>query len=167
MNANTAIDKLRAWYAGLQPREQRAVSIGGITVAGLILVVGILLPLHSQVSSAGRSNETKREDLAWMQVNAPEIRASGGQLPADTGEAPVVLVDRVGREAGLGSALRGTQPNGTGVRVQLEGAPFDTLVTWLATLDERYGLAIESISVDRTPQPGLVNASITFSQPQR
>jgi type II secretory pathway component PulM len=48
--------------------------------------------------------------------------------------------------------------------VQLEGAPFDTVVTWLANLDQRYGLAIESITVDRTVKPGLVNASITFSQ---
>jgi type II secretory pathway component PulM len=38
------------------------------------------------------------------------------------------------------------------------------LVTWLATLDERYGLAIESITVDRAAQPGVVNASITFTQ---
>jgi type II secretory pathway component PulM len=102
-----------------------------------------------------------------MQVNAPEIRAAGGQLPADTGEAPVVLVDRIGREDGLGGAMRGTQPSGTGVRVQLEAAPFDTLVTWLATLDERYGLAIESITVDRAARPGVVNASITFTRPQR
>ena len=161
------MNKLRAWYAGLQPREQRMVAVGGVCVAVLILLFGILMPLQSAVSSAVKSNDTKREDLAWMRVNAPEIRASGGQLPADTGEAPVVLVDRVGREAGLGSALRGTQPNGTGVRVQLEAASFDTLVSWLATLDERYGLAIESITVDRTAQPGTVNASITFSQPRR
>ncbi len=166
MNDNATINKLKLWYAGLQPREQRAVTIGGVTVAAL-LVLGILMPLHSAVSNAALSNETKRADLAWMQVNAPEIRAAGGQLPADTGEAPVVLVDRVGREAGLGSALRGTQPNGTGVRVQLEGAPFDVLVGWLATLDERHGLAIESITVDRSPQPGMVNANITFTQPVR
>ena len=81
------------------------------------------MPLQSAVSSASRRNEAKRQDLAWMQVHAPEIRAAGSQLAADTGEAPVVLVDRVGREAGLGGALRGTQPNGTGVRVQLEAAP--------------------------------------------
>ena len=161
------MNKLRAWYAGLQEREQRMVAVGGVCVGVLILLFGILMPLQSAVSSAVKSNETKREDLAWMRINAPEIRASGGQLPADTGEAPVVLVDRVGRKAGLGSALRGTQPNGTGVRVQLEAAPFDTLVAWLATLDERYGLAIESITVDRTAQPGTVNASITFSQPRR
>jgi general secretion pathway protein M len=161
------MNKLRAWYAGLQPREQRVVAIGGIAVAFLILLLGILMPLQSGVSSAVKRNEAKRADLAWMQVNAPEIRAAGGQLPADTGEAPVVLVDRVGREAGLASALRGTQPNGTGVRVQLESAPFDTLVTWLATLDERYGLAIETITVDRAARPGVVNATITFTQPQR
>jgi len=161
------MNKLRAWYAGLQPREQRVVAIGSITVAVLILVLGILMPLQSGVSSVVKRNETKRADLAWMLVNAPEVRAAGSQLPADTGEAPVVLVDRVGREAGLASALRGTQPNGTGVRVQLESAPFDTLVTWLATLDERYGLSIESITVDRAARPGVVNATITFTQPQR
>ena len=99
--------------------------------------------------------------------NRQPFGAAGNQVGADTGEAPVVLVDRVGREAGLASAFRGTQPNGTGVRVQLEAAPFDILVTWLATLDERYGLAIESITVDRAARPGVVNASITLTQPHR
>jgi general secretion pathway protein M len=160
------MNKFRTWYDGLQPREQRTVAFGGVAVALLILVFGIL-SLQSAVSSAVKRNETKREDLAWMQANAPEIRAAGNRLPADTGEAPVVLVDRVGREAGLAGALRGTQPSGTGVRVQLEAAPFDTLIVWLATLDERYGLAIESITLDRAARPGVVNASITFTQPRR
>jgi general secretion pathway protein M len=164
---NKQLEKLQVWYAGLQQREQRVVAIGGVVVAVLILVLGVLLPLQSALSSAVKRNQTEREDLAWMQVNAPEIRAAGNQLPADTGEAPVVLVDRVGREAGLASALRGTQPNGSGVRVQLEAAPFDTLINWLATLDERYGFAIESITVDRAARPGVVNASITFTQPRR
>jgi type II secretory pathway component PulM len=52
------------------------------------------------------------------------------------------------------------------VRVQLEAAPFDTMITWLATLDSRYGLAIESITVDRAARPGVVNASVTFAQPR-
>ena len=91
------MNKLRAWYAGLQEREQRVVAVGGITVAVLILVLGILLPLHSAVSGAARSNDTKREDLKWMELNAPEVRSAGTQMDADTGEAPVVLVDRVGR----------------------------------------------------------------------
>lgn len=161
------MNKLKAWYAGLQQREQRVVAVGAVALGLIILIGGILMPLQSAVSRAVHGTETRREDLAWMRVNAPEIRARGGELALDTGEAPVVLVDRVAREAGLASALRGTQPNTTGgVRVQLESASFDTMVTWLDTLDRRYGLAIESITVDRTPAPGLVNASISFSQPR-
>ncbi|MEO7207575.1 MAG: type II secretion system protein M [Steroidobacteraceae bacterium] len=161
------MNKLKAWYAGLQQREQRVVAVGAVALGLIILIGGILLPLQAAVSRSLKGNETRREDLAWMRVNAPEIRARGADIPADTGEAPVVLVDRVGREVGLASSLRGTQPNTTGgVRVQLEAASFDTVIAWLDTLDRRYGLAIESITVDRTPAPGLVNASISFSQPR-
>jgi general secretion pathway protein M len=160
------VNKLKAWYSGLQPREQRVVAIGGAALCVLIVFGGILLPLESAVSNALKTRQTRREDLTWMRTNAPEIQA-GGAAVGDTGEAPVVLVDRVGREAGLGSALRGTQPSGTGVRVQLEAAPFDILVTWLSTLEERYGFAIESISVDRAAKPGVVNANITFAQAGR
>jgi len=158
------MNKLRAWYEGLQAREQRMVAFGGIALALIILVGGILMPLQSALSGANSRNATKRADLEWMRANAAEIRASGNQVPIDSGEPPVVVVDKVGRAAGLTDALRGTQPNGSGVRVQLESAPFDTVVTWLATLDQRYGLAIESITVDRTVKPGLINASITFTQ---
>ncbi len=162
------MNKLKAWYASLQQREQRVVA-----VRRRRLRADHPDRRNSHAVAIGRvsgaSRQAKPGARIWLGCasNAPEIRARGGDIPADTGEAPVVLVDRVGREAGLAGSLRGTQPNTTGgVRVQLEAAPFDTLVTWLDTLDRRYGLAIESITVDRTPAPGLVNASISFSQPR-
>jgi general secretion pathway protein M len=164
---NSLRAKLEVWYRNLQERERRIVAIGAVALGVLLLVGGILLPLQSAVSTALKRVETKREDLTWMRLNAPEIQTAGASLPIDTGEAPVVVVDRVGREAGLGAALRGTQPTGNGVRVQLEAAPFDTLVTWLATLDQRYGLAIDSITVDRAARPGVVNANVTFAAPRR
>jgi len=158
------MNKLKAWYAKLEAREQRVVAVGGVAVALLVLFGGILWPLESAVSTAVATRETRRNDLAWMRSNAPEIQSGAAAVRAPSGEPPVVVVDRIGREAGLGSALRGTQPSPTGVRVQLEAAPFDTLITWLANLDERYGLAIESITVDRAAKPGVVNANVSFAQ---
>jgi general secretion pathway protein M len=163
---NPYLLKLKAWYAGLQERDRRVVLIGSVVLAALILVGGIL-SLQSAVSAAEKRTESRREDLAWMQQNAPELASAGPAQLNDTREAPVVVVDRVGRESGLGTALRGTQPSPTGVRVQLEAAPFDTLVTWIATLDQRYGLSIDSISVDRAARPGVVNANITFAATRR
>jgi general secretion pathway protein M len=163
---NEYLAKLKAWYGALQQREQRMVAGGALIVAALILVLGVLLPLQSAVSDAVKRLDSRREDYAWMQVNAAEVQSGRGTIANDTGEAPMVVVDRVGREAGLGGALKGTQPSGSGVRVQLEAAPFDTLVTWLATLDQRYGIAIDSITVDRAARPGIVNANITFAAPR-
>ncbi len=164
---NDLAAKFKAWYAGLQVRERRIVAIGAGALGVLLLIGAILLPLQAAVSNAVKRTETRREDLEWMRANAPEIQAGAATLWSDTGEPPVVLVDRVGREAGLGAALRGTQPSGTGVRVQLEAAPFDTLISWIATLDQRYGLAIDSITVDRAARPGVVNANVTFAAPRR
>jgi general secretion pathway protein M len=164
----TLIGKLKTWYDGLQGRERRMVAIGAVALGVVILIGGILMPLESAVSSAvGRADE-RRQDLAWMRVNAAEVQSGAATVFNDTGEAPVVIVDRVGREVGLGSALKGSQPSGNGgVRVQLEAAPFDTMIKWLATLDERYGLAIDSITVDRAARAGVVNANITFATAQR
>jgi general secretion pathway protein M len=158
------MNKLKLWYGNLQLREQRAVGIGAVALAVLILLLGVMLPLESAVSNAVKARDTKTADLAWMRLNGPEVQAGSETLAPDTGEAPVVLVDRIGRESGLGPSLRGTQPSGTGVRVQLEAASFDTMITWLASLDDKYGFAIDSISVDRTAVPGVVNANITFAQ---
>jgi general secretion pathway protein M len=162
------MNKLRAWYASLNERERRIVLIGAITVSILVVVGGLLMPLEAAVSRAVDRRDSRQQDLDWMRVNLDEIRNGATQLHRDTGEAPVVLVDRIGQESGLADALRGTQPSGAaGVRVQLEGAPFDPMVQWLGTLDLRYGLTVESITIDRTAKPGIVNANVTLNQPQR
>jgi general secretion pathway protein M len=162
------MNALRQWYASLKESEQRTVIYGAAALAVLLLVGGVLLPLQSAVTRANERSEARRQDLEWMRVNADEIRNGAAQLHPETSEAPVVLVDRIGHESGLADALRGTQPSGaTGVRVQLEGAAFDAMVEWLGTLDLRYGLAIESITIDRTAQPGIVNASVTLNKSPR
>src|SRR5471032_416126 len=114
------MDKLRAWYASISPREQRMVAIGSAVLAILFLFGGLLWPLHAAATRAQQRSETRRADLAWMHANESEIRTGAMLLPRETGEAPVVLVDRVGRENGLENAFRGTQPSAGGhdVRVQ-------------------------------------------------
>jgi general secretion pathway protein M len=159
------MNALKAWFAGLKERERKMVLGGLAALAALILFGGILMPLRASVSNARAKVESQREDLAWMQQNAAEIQAAAGSFVASSNESPIVLIDRTGREAGLSSALRGTQPSGdSGVRVQLEAAPFDALVGWLAVLEQQHGITIESITVDRAARPGLVNASVSLTQ---
>jgi len=71
------------------------------------------------------------------------------------------LIDSSARESGLGSALNSTEPGGPGaLRVRLDRASFDTLVSWLAKLSQQNGVHVQSATIDAAGPPGLVNAGI-------
>jgi general secretion pathway protein M len=153
--------KLEAWLGGLAERERRMVTWGALAAAVLIFLGAIVLPLYTAAARVESRVEQKQQDLEWMRGVAGELRAAGPAATAGPGQSLIVIVDESARTSGLGSALTGTQPSGTGgVRVRLEGAAFDTVVAWLANLEQQYGLRIESATIDRGAQSGIVNASV-------
>jgi general secretion pathway protein M len=153
-------NKVQTWLASLHERERRMVTWGGLAAAVLLFIGVIVVPLYTIAGRLERRVEQKREDLTWMRSVAGELQAAG-PAAAGGGQSLIVIVDESAQTAGLGSAVTGTQPSGTGgVRVRLEGAAFDTVVAWLANLEQRYGLSIESATIDRGAQSGIVNASV-------
>jgi general secretion pathway protein M len=162
------LDQLRTRLISLPARE-RAAAFAGIGLgAVLIIYLVIFLPLHTAVDARAKRVEQKRQQLAWLQGVAPQLQmlaaAQGASGPAN--ESLVVLVDRTARESGLGNAITGQTPNGdAGVRVQMEAAAFDSLVQWLGALHRQQSVVIDSLSIDRTPKDGVVNASIVLNRP--
>jgi len=155
-----ARERLEAWYAGLNPREQMIVRVGAIA-AGALLVVGLVLRMHGVVQGAEKRLAGKRADAAYIQSVLPELRAA--PPPADGGQSLVTVVDRTTRDAGLAMNLKGTEPSGvSGVRVRFEGAGFEPLVTWMLRIQQEYGLTIQAATLEKTDAPGRVNASLTF-----
>jgi general secretion pathway protein M len=155
----------REWVAGLAPRERNLVYVAAGVVAVALVYLAVVMPLQTMSARRAARVEQKGADLAWMRQVAPQVRAAAAAGGASTSsESLVVLVDRTAREAGLGSALRDQSPSGEhGLRLRLESAPFDVLVTWLALLQQRYGVTIETASVDAAGTPGLVNASLSLA----
>ncbi|HSQ69885.1 MAG TPA: type II secretion system protein M [Steroidobacteraceae bacterium] len=156
---------VRAWLAGLSTRERNLVYLAAALLAAALLYLLLIMPLDGVHRRLESRVERKSADLAWMKQAAPQVAAAAAAGPAPSStESLVVLVDRSARAAGLGSAVRDQSPSGArGLRLRLEGAPFDVVVAWLASLREQHGVEVESASVDSTPAPGLVNASITLT----
>ena len=158
-------DQLRDWLAGLAPRERNLVyAAGGLVIVALLYFV-LVLPVTTMAARRAARVEQKTADLAWMRQVAPQVTAAAAASgAAGSGESLVVLVDRTGREAGLGGALRDQSPSGDqGLRLRLEAAPFDVLVVWLASLQQQYGVKVDAATIDATAAPGLVNASLTLT----
>ena len=160
-------DQARQWYGSLAPREQRMVAWGAVIAALMLFVFVLVLPLYSAASAAKERVARKSEDLAWMRSVAPELRAAGPAAANAGGQSLLVVVDQSARQAGLGSSLSNIQPSGAaggGVRARLENAPFDVTVAWIALLQQRHGVGVESATIDRAGQPGLVNASLILKK---
>ncbi len=155
---------MNEWYVRLSERERRMVALGAAAVVA-ILLIGVFLPLHRNVTRTAERVERKRADLKWIEDTAPELAGAGGAarpVAPTSQESLVVVIDRSARESGLASALTGTQPSGNGaLQVRLEKAPFDAMVAWLARLADQNAIRVESATIDAAG-PGLVNAGLVL-----
>jgi general secretion pathway protein M len=162
------MQKLKDWFYSLSTRERLMVG-GGSVVVVLVAIFTVLGPFYSSVQERGEKVAQKEGDLAWMRSIAGEMLALNASAPpigTPSGESLVVLIDRAARECGLSSALTGQTPNGeTGIRVRLESAEFDKLMVCLGSLQQVHAVNVESATIDRTEQPGLVNASLVLTRP--
>ncbi|MGL6223021.1 MAG: type II secretion system protein GspM [Steroidobacteraceae bacterium] len=155
---------VRDWLDNLSVRERNLVyGAGGLLAVALIYLV-VVMPFQVSGKKMTARVQQKSADLAWMQASAPQAMAAAGATQQSGGESLVVLVARTAREAGLGEALRDQSPDGdAGLRLRIEAASFDTLVTWLGSLQQQYGVTIESANIDAAA-PGLVNATLSLKQ---
>jgi type II secretory pathway component PulM len=146
----------------LSERDRRTLLIGAVVAA--LLLFYVIVQLDSSVSSAHKRILKKQTDLAWMRSVAPELAANGGLRAASgQGQSLLVIVDQSAREAGLASALAGSEPSGPGgLSVRLQKASFDTLITWLARLGQQNGIRVDTASIESAGGPGLVNAAIVL-----
>ena len=153
---------MRAWYSRLEERERRFVKIGAIA-AGVLLLLGLVLPLNRNIMLARKSVEAKQGDLAFIQSVAGQLAAAGPAGGAATGESLVVLIDSSARESGLGKSLSSSQPTGDGgLRIRLENVPFDGMVAWLARLAQQHGVRVESAEIESAGETGIVNSGLVL-----
>lgn len=154
---------VRDWFDNLSERERNLVYAAGALVGVALVYLVLVLPFQASGKRMTSRVEQKTADLAWMRASAPQAMAAAGASQAvGSVESLVVLVDRTAREAGIGASLRDQSPDGSnGLRLRIEGASFDALVTWLASLQQQYGVSIESATVGAAA-PGHVNATLSL-----
>jgi type II secretory pathway component PulM len=153
---------LRGWYATLDEREQRMVAFGG-AAAIVLLVAGMIWKLGSAVTVAEERVERRRQDLAWIEAVTPRLQAAPAARP---GESLTIAVDRMAQEGGLGAALAGIEPAGSGaIRARFTAASFDSLALLLARLQKERNVVAETASVSGTDDAGLVDATLVLRGP--
>lgn len=151
---------MKEWFANLQPRERVIVAVGGVLAALIVLWIAVLNPLRTQSAALRTSVAEKRQLL--VDLGRVEGAQSGGARPAASNGAQqtlVVLVNSTAQQHGLN--VPRTRPDGTdGINVTLQNASFDSLVTWLISLETSHSVTVESASISGSREQGLVNGTL-------
>lgn len=160
------IEQLRIWFVGLQPRERLIILVGsGLLLLTAIYTLGIA-PLNKAVTERRARVLQKQSDLAWMQSVVSQVSVASASRPlANLNESIVVTIANTAGQANISSALTGQSPTGPNeVRVRFEAVDFDALVLWLGTLQQQAGIHVSAAEINRTANPGRVNADLTLAR---
>jgi general secretion pathway protein M len=158
---SAAFERLLAQWRALALRERWLV---GAAIALMLFTLGQLSWRGGQAVLADlRADvQAQREALSLAQA-LDRAGPAAAAAAADAGVPLLTLAERSARETGVGAALKRLDgADGGRVRARLEGAPFGTLVRWLAAVQSSSGASIESITLQRSTDPGLVEANIVL-----
>ncbi|HET6631872.1 MAG TPA: type II secretion system protein M [Rhodanobacteraceae bacterium] len=162
--------RLGAAWRAREPRE-RAVLLAGAVLA--VLLLGWAFAWHPLVEARealGQRLASQQQNLAFMhraqqQLASLATRERGGDVRRQ-GKSLLGLADASARAAHLGSAIARVSPlDARRVRIDFEGADFDSLAAWLAGLRSDYGIRADDVSIARAAGVGRVDAHVTLQEP--
>ena len=161
---------MKEWLAGLDPQERLLVYAAAAVLAVILLYAVLVNPFHSSYDKLRNGVEEQRATLLWMQESALKVKQLKGANPVAgkgmEGRSLLSVTDDAARAAGLGPAMKRVEPDGrTGVRVWLENASFDSVIGWLDVMASRYGVDVDSASMERTETRGRINARLSLQAP--
>lgn len=135
------IERLKGWYSGRSPREQRLL---GIMMALLVIVIGwlgVLRPLDTGLAQARADQELAIIRLERVRSDALALE-TGRTAATDTAQA---LVSRLADQAGFSPTRLDPGAEGR-VLTGLASAKPVALTRWLEALDAQ-GVFVEQISI--------------------
>ncbi len=158
------LERGRAWWGGLLPRERKMLAGGALCLALIFLWFGLLTPWLAWQQKLAADLSRLRADLAQMQGLARQAKALPTRTAApDAAALATELQNDLVRQrlAAPGQGLR--QEGGGRLAISLKAADFDTLLAWLEQAQNRHGLRVASAKLVRIEgQAGAVKADLVL-----
>lgn len=158
------LERFRAWWAGLAPRERQIVGAGSALLAVTFLYLAVWEPLSGlRVRREEALVEARTLAVRLEQMAADAQRNRGGGAVSGADQSLALVVDQSVKSSRLGKAPSRLEPEGDAtVRVWLEDVPFDAVLRWLNDLQTRYGVRVDNADIERESAAGLVNVRLTL-----
>lgn len=162
--------QLQEWFNGLAPRERLMVGAGAIFTVFALLYLGVWEPLanaHHQQAENLAASQALAQRLEAISAEVSKSRSSSNSGAAVNRSLSLLsAVDQAGKSGSLSKPPTRLQPEGDNeVKVWIEDTSFDGVLRWIAELESRYGVAAQTVDLEKESAPGLVNARLSLIRP--
>lgn len=141
------------WWASLQPREQRLVSVASVAVVIGAFYWLIWQPLHQANERQQQKVQAAQRQLTELQQALPQLKASGGAKVRSSGSLSQIISNSA-RSAGV--SVSRMQPQNEQLTLVLDDLSFEQLLGWLHSLQYQHGITVINLDVANTDTPGIV-----------
>jgi general secretion pathway protein M len=155
-------EPLRSRWHLLQPRE-RVILAGGAVVALFLLGYALIwAPLQRDLTRLRASVPQARLQLKSMQAQAQQIARLRNSKRVRTDSASLLTqLDRSAQQRGLRQYITRMEPEGQdAVRVALDRVSFNTLIAWLADVQQQSGVRLDTATITAHTDAGIVSARL-------
>ena len=148
------------WWRKREPREQQLLA--AMLVLSLIFIFwyGIWQPLHQATERAENRLAAQQETLRFVIESTQQVEQLRSSAPAQQQRAtPITAAQLSGFISRTSTAhnleVSRLQPQNEGLQVVFNEADFDSLLAFLAELNERQ-VEVEAIDIAEAGEPGMV-----------
>ena len=149
------MEKLLNKFRQLTEREQYLVIACSVVVVIGMFYWLVWAPLNKAIETNETLVKNKKEDLVWLTKNVNKAlqlkRSSGGQKQF-TGSLTQAVNQTASR---VRITISRMQPQGEELKVWVDQAPFNDVLSWLQTM-ENMGIQIINLDVAQADAPGLI-----------
>ena len=150
-------------FNALERRERISLQLLAVFLGAVVVYLAIWSPINSYYESSLQKRDAQFSLLQYMRASEKQARAaSGTKVVRSTGQSLITEVSNSARQ--LGITPNRIQPEGnSAVSVWFDNVSFNVFVDWIVRLNEKQGVSVEQISIDRQDAPGFVNARVVLS----
>ena len=154
------MEQFKEWYNGLEQTEKQLVQAASILLALLILYFALIKPLGDSVDSLQQQVKSRQSSVEQWKSNMPLLvksRKSGGNSNA-TQSLSNVITSSSRRYQLRVSRVQEKNPNE--MQVWFDKVPFNNFLRWVAELENKYQVTVDSVNVRSKDRDGLSSIDI-------
>ncbi|HFB64206.1 MAG TPA: type II secretion system protein M [Aeromonadales bacterium] len=148
------------WYHQQTPRDQQVLKIGAVALIVAIFYFAIANPLISGRDKLEKKIVAAEKDLSWMMQNAARFKGNKNRQIKSNQPASQIATQSAKK---FGIVLTRVQPKRNNqLGLWLDTVKFNDLMLYLEDIQQK-GLGIDSIDINKSPNPGFVKVTLTVS----